>query len=512
MTIHTFDKMKTYNKVIITAILLSFTLSSCEKFLDVNDNPNRPGVSTLPLDAKFPAALVSTVNQETGQLNQIGALWGGYWGTNNDGISTFFDLKTYNGPGIRNQRDGIPVWENGFNNILYFELIKEEATNDNHPFYAGAAKIMQGWLFLRLVDVYNNIPFDEAAKGTDITTPRYESGQVVYEKAINLITDGINELKNAPEIGTISGDILFSGNRSAWAKFGNTIKLRALIRQSEVGDPAYISSEIAKIMQDGNGFLGVGEHAAIDPGYQNTAGKLNPFWESYYQDVQGNATNNYRFIRPTAYLLEQYKQRNDPRIARIYVAVEGEYNGVIFGNPDNNDPQYSSENTSPFKGPSENNGNPTGLFHAFDQPSILLSSFESLFLQAEAAQRGWINGDAKTYYESGIIESFRHLTVPESEFSTYNAQTTVDFNSAADKTARIIEQKWLALNSINSIEAWHDFRRLGLPQFPGTAATGITGRPLRFMYPETERGTNANHAAAQGSDLMTQDRVWWDKN
>ena len=70
----------------------------------------------------------------------------------------------------------------------------------------------------------------------------------------------------------------------------------------------------------------------------------------------------------------------------------------------------------------------------------------------------------------------------------------------------------MALNSINSIEAWNDYRRLGLPNFPGTAATGINGRPLRFMYPETERGTNGENAAAQGSDLMTQDRVWWDKN
>ncbi len=497
---------------IIAATLSLLMLTSCENFLDVNEDPNKPGAPTLPLSAKFPAALVATVNQEALQLNQIGALWGGYWGTNNDGIGSFFDLKTYNGPGIRNQRDGIPVWETGFNNLLYFELIKEEATASGDLFYSGTSKIMQGWLFLRLSDVYNNIPFDEAAKGTDFNTPHYEAGQVVYEKSLALITEGIQEVKNSPEIGVRVDDVLFKGNRQLWAKFGNTIKLRALIRQSEVANAASIQSEIARITQEGSGFLGTGENAFINPGYQNTSGKLNPFWESYYRDVQGNATNNYHFIRPTQYLVDQYTLRNDPRLSRLYVAVDGQYNGVIFGNPNAGDPQYSRENTSSFKGPNENNSAPTGLFSKFDQSSVLLSSFEALFLQAEAAQRGWLNGTAKVFYDQAIAESFNYLSVPATELTAYLNQEVVDFEAAPDKIARIIEQKWLSLNSVSSIEAWNDYRRLGLPDFPATAASGVTGRPLRLMYPETERGTNAENAAAQGSDLMTQDRVWWDKN
>src|SRR5690606_30039682 len=175
--------MRTIRYTLLLLILIASTLSSCKKFLDVNENPNEPGAPTLPLAAKFPAALVSTVNQETLQLNQIGAFFGGYWGTNNQGNSSFFDLKTYNGPGIRNQRGGIPVWENGYNNILYFQLIKHEAISSGDMFYAGASKMMQGTIIVRLVDVYNNIPFDEAAQGTEFNAPRYEEGKTVYQKA-----------------------------------------------------------------------------------------------------------------------------------------------------------------------------------------------------------------------------------------------------------------------------------------------------------------------------------------
>ncbi len=192
--------------------------------------------------------------------------------------------------------------------------------------------------------------------------------------------------------------------------------------------------------------------------------------------------------------------------------VAGTYQGVRFGNPDAGNPEYDESNTSAFRGPAESNGSPSGLFKRYNQPSVLLSSFESLFLQAEAAHRGWIAGSAKNYYENAIRESFAYLQVPASAFDSYNAQAAVSFDNAGNKIERIIGQKWLALNSISSIEAWNDYRRLGLPEFPGTAASGINGRPLRFMYPETERGTNGENVAAQGSDLMLQDRVWWDKD
>src|SRR3546814_624881 len=216
MIIKDFDKMRNIRKGLILTFVGLITLTSCDKFLDVNENPNAPGASTLPLSAKFPAAIVSTVNQETIQLNQIGAFFGGYWGTNNDGNSSFYDFKTYNGPSIRNQRGGVPVWENGFNNILYFQLIKDEALSSGDRFYIGASKIMQGWLFLRLVDVYNNIPFDEAAKGTEFKAPKYEDGKSVYQKAVNLITEGIQDVKNPPEVGVRKDDIIFKVNKSKW--------------------------------------------------------------------------------------------------------------------------------------------------------------------------------------------------------------------------------------------------------------------------------------------------------
>lgn len=505
--------MRTTLKIFL--LIASATIvQGCEDFFDVNENPNNPVSETLPLKAKLPAALVSTVNQEVGQLNQIGAFWGGYWGTTNEGISLFVDLKSYNGPAIRHQRDGIPVWETGFTTMLYYQLIREEAEVEGELFYAGVAKVMLAWHFMRLVDVYNAMPFDEALKGTRFPTPRYEEGAVVYDKAINLITEGITNIKEALVASdAAAADILFGGNKIRWAKFGNTIKLRALIRQSQVaGRETYINSVLQTIQEEGSGFLNAGENAFVQPGYLNTAGKLNPFWENYYKSVQGVSTTNHQDIRPTEFVLEQYALRNDPRAENLYVQVGGTTNGVLFGNPSAGSPEYNRANTSMFKGPAENGGQPAALFKAFNQPSVLMGSFESLFLQAEAAQRGWIAGSAKALYEQAIQESFSYMEVPAVEFAAYNAQPSVNFDDAADKIERIIEQKWLALNSISSMEAWNDYRRLGIPAIPNSLeAPTPSSRPVRFMYPETERMTNNSEASKMGSDDMLNDRVWWDQ-
>lgn len=495
---------------LVSAIAL---LNACDDFLDVNENPNSPINETLPLNTKLPAALVSSVNQEVGQLNQIGALWGGYWGTTNEGISMFVDLKTYNGPAIRHQRDGIPVWENAYTTMLYYQLMLEEAEQENQLFYAGIAQIMMGWHFLRLVDIYNGIPFDDALQFSQFPTPRYEDGKTVYEKSISLITDGLANIKAAAP-GTEPGndDLVYKGNRTLWAKFANTVKLRALLRQSQVSEQTgYIDAELQVIASEGSGFLGAGEDALVQPGYLNTAGKLNPFWENYYRNVQGVSTANHQDIRPTVFVIEQYELRNDPRLATLYVAIDDAYNGVLFGNPDTA-PEFSRSNTSALKGPQENGGAPAALFKSSAQPSVLLSSFESLFLQAEAAQRGWIAGSAKALYEAGIRTSFSYMEVDPLAFEDYNTQASVNFDMTDDAITRIIEQKWLALNSISSIEAWNDYRRLGIPAIPNSLeAPTPTSRPLRFMYPETERMTNNEEAAKMGNDEMLTEAVWWDK-
>ena len=98
--------------------------------------------------------------------------------------------------------------------------------------------------------------------------------------------------------------------------------------------------------------------------------------------------------------------------------------------------------------------------------------------------------------------------VSPSEISSYLAQPSIAYDGTIKQ---IILQKWLALNSINGIEAWNDFRRLGLPQFPNSATeTDSSVRPKRLLYPETETQTNVSQVKKRNITDITKDRVWWD--
>ncbi|MGJ1444916.1 SusD/RagB family nutrient-binding outer membrane lipoprotein [Sphingobacterium spiritivorum] len=501
-----------YNIIKIALLaFVSITLTACSDFLDVNVNPNSPIKENLSLNAKLPAALVTTAANEAIQLNQIGGLWGGYWGTSNEGVSSFTSLKTYNGPAIRDTRDGVPVWESNYNNLLYYKEILDQANTEDAKFYSGIAKIMMAYHFFILVDFYNNVPFDEALKGSAVLHPSYEPGKDVYTKSINLITEGIQEIKVASLLPT-NDDVLFKGDKIKWAKFGNTLKLRALLRQSEVSaQSAYITQEIAKIVQEGSGFLL--ENASVNPGYLNTATKMNPFYETFYRNNAGVAVANYANIRPTQYLISKYKEFNDPRLAQNYTSVAGDYKGVIFGNNTIAN-EFAAATTSAFKGPTENANQPAGIVKSFNQVSMIISLAEANFLQAEAIERGWISGVASQLYQSGIQASFNYLfNVNNYNIQSYINQNSVSYATATNKMERIITQKWLALNSINNIQAWNDFRRMGFPNFPNSVSSPTAGAyPLRFMYPETEVNTNNQNVVAQGEIGILSSKVWWDVN
>jgi hypothetical protein len=363
--------------------------------------------------------------------------------------------------------------------------------------------------FFTLVDFYNNVPFSDALNGSVNLHPKYESGKDVYAKSVDLITEGIADIKVASLLPT-TDDVLFKGDKSKWTKFGNTLKLRALLKQSEVSSQeSYIKQEISKIIEEGSGFLS--ENAAVNPGYLNTAAKMNPFYETFYRNNAGVAVANYANIRPTQFLINTYKAYNDPRLQQNYTQVSGEFKGVLFGNNTIAE-EFAAVNTSALKGPLENGNQPAGIIKSFSQSTVLISLAETAFLEAEAIERKWISGNASESYQKGIQASFNYLF----NQNNYNAQSYINqksviYTEASNKIQQIITQKWLALHNINNIQAWNDYRRLGYPAIPNSLSSPSSGAyPLRFMYPETEINTNNANVQAQGENGVLLARVWWD--
>ena len=151
------------------------------------------------------------------------------------------------------------------------------------------------------------------------------------------------------------------------------------------------------------------------------------------------------------------------------------------------------------------------------KPAPILTDFESLFLQAEAAQRGWaVGGDAKTLYERAVTRSCAYMGISAAAAAAYVSQfsSKANFDAAPDKIELILTQKYIALNSIAPVEIWTDYRRSGFPSdivFSVDPARANDTPPIRLLYPQDELNVNNDNVLAVGTINSFSSKIFWQK-
>jgi hypothetical protein len=491
--------------------------TSCKKYLDINKNPNQPTASTPQL--LIPQAITATANSLNG-YNTYGAQSGMYM-ANAGGYGGFGSNVTYN----YSVTDYNGLW--GLYDVNEdFYLAKSLSTDSSLTYYNAISRIMLAHNFELLVDTYNSIPYFDALQGNRNTTPKFDDPALVYadlakqlDTAIALINEG-QAAPVTPSTVTNAQDPLFSGNMNRWKKFANTLKLRLLI----TGDG---KAQFSNTTFDPAGFLT--DDALINPGYTRDNGKQNPKWNTWAYDYTGSDGN--KAWMPSTFILAFYngkKLSDDGRGYAIYYQFPSTpTNRLGFENNNNVKPSPAGS----FWYPSSNRtgssaGNATGVLKGPNASMPILTAAESYFLQAEAAVRGIITSNADSLFRLGIKSSFHYLyelpdgTIntdisgdPAADFQSYLDDNSdsylVNFSLAtttAQKIEAIITQKFIALNMVNSNQAWNDYRRTHYPVIVSSA--GATGDqtfastqsqstrtdklPTRIAYPSAEISSNPN--------------------
>src|SRR4029078_3143275 len=101
----------------------------------------------------------------------------------------------------------------------------------------------------------------------------------------------------------------------------------------------------------------------------------------------------------------------------------------------------------------------------------------------EAAVKGYVSGDADTYYRKGISLSMKRWGVSDANIATYLAQPAIALpGNDEGKLVKIADQKWLALFTV-ATEAYLDIRRTKLPNIFNNGLLTTYPFPLRFIYP-----------------------------
>ena len=485
--------MKTFK--IYISLLLLIVISACTKdFEEINIDPNAPTEANsgnlLPSSIFGPAN--PHLNVQLYLTNQV--MQYKVYRNQNDldayefisGGNTFADFWSSTYLAMRNNNESIVYAQaNGLNA------------------YEGAAKILNAFYLASLTEMWIDVPYSEAASGLDNVQPSYDSQSEIYPEVLALLEEANNLLAADTEGFPLGGDVLFGGDVMLWRKMANSLRLRYLLRLSNVLNDA--ASTINTIVSDPSTYpiIESNAEAAI---YDYTG--LEPNTSDFsLLTALGGLSPSVRFVDVLDGVDPNDDSDDDPRLGFFAdkpidpSVVNGPYVGVQSGTTrevaqgtGGNAELFASQFTIRFQ-------EDKGLLDF-----VFISYAEVQFILAEARLNNWINsGSAQEYYENGITANL----------ASWNISMPLDFLNRADVSwdgtlERLMEQKWIAMFFNNTLEMWGDNKRTGLPKLvPGPLATTVTNGlvPTRVFYPILEQSVNSsNYSAASssiGGDIIT---------
>lgn len=480
--------------ILIASILITGTIS-CEDYLDVNTDPNNP--TEVSPDLILPVAQHYTATYIHGNrmTNHLGNLLMYNW-SEAHGFSWYNEEFQY----LVSTTFYSQIFDNAYLQPLkqYQILTQLGPEFDN---YAAIGKIMKAYHFQILVDTYGDIPYFDALGRRANASPTYDDAQAIYDDLILQLTEAINLINGAVDnpasVDPGADDVIFGGNMLQWKRFANTIKMRILVRESDVASSTYLSEQMAVIEQEGSGFIT--DDVVVDPGYQQEEGKQNPFWNTFGASVDETVTLTNDATAATQYIIEFLQDKDDPRIDYIYEEPETGHSGVNQGVRPKTAEEHSPDVLSNI-GP--------GLLIGPDQGSVIFTLAESYFNRAEAALKGFGPGDPEALYYNGIEASFDLLGAPDFEDYISQNEENVNYDASPDKLEAIITQKWIAVNGITALQSWFDYNRTGYPEnLPISLEASTNDRPVRLFYPASEKASNAANVPTQKNAFT--DKVFW---
>lgn len=285
----------------------------------------------------------------------------------------------------------------------------------------------------------------------------------------------------------ISGDILFEGDIMRWKKFANSLRLKLANHQAGQ-KPAASQAIMAEILGDPSTYpLFTSNDDFAQLNHVDVIGSRNKMFDVFSTRSDWNISET---------LINKLLELDDGRIT-VYAQplADGSYAGLPNGLTDAAAGNYSASIIgTKFLDPTA--------------PSILMSYAELLFIEAEAALDGDIDGDPAALLEEAIAASF----------DQHGLEMPADYMSRIGEVDKetIMTQKWLALFG-QGVEAWTEYRRTGYPVFPPPNPDAVFYNegvlPTRLEYPTSEY--SLNKAALDeglrllGGDDTMRSPLWW---
>ena len=318
--------------LVITGLLLAFSIVSCEDYLDVNtdtDNPTVAPINQLLTNVQLGVSSTTNFNNLTG-----------------DFLSVYTHQFT-----SREQGDQYGVtaasivlqneWNNTFLTITDIESLISQGTESGDLVYVGIGQMLKAYLMSVAVDLWGDVPFIEATQlEGGIVSPVFDDQEFIYQNVLDLIDQAkINMSGNAGVNFPGNDDLFYGGDMTKWVKFANTFKLKLFnqIRSSSL----FNATEFNSLVSENNFFT-----SSADDFQFNHTSVQSPLDErnSLYLGAYGGTQVSY-YISPWFYEILNgwnpniHTGNQDPRIPYYIVnqLMSGEFppdqGDVNTGNP-----------------------------------------------------------------------------------------------------------------------------------------------------------------------------------
>lgn len=485
-------------KKIFSLIFIScLVLTSCDDELDINTNPNTPEEINSGLALTAAEGSIATV--VGGDFFNFGGMWAQYY-TQSPGAGQYDAIDQYNiNTGYAN-RPWAELYAGALNDL---QFVQERATENDETGTYLIATALKAYTFQYLVDIFGDVPYEEALLGNENIQPAPTPGSEIYADLIATLNNALAEYQANPVASDVGQqDLIYGADMDKWIQFVNTLKLKMYLRMAYTSQAD--ASAVMALMTEDN-FLTTDAEFNV---YTDVINKRNPWY-----DVQVDRLGDVNTVASNS-LLEFYSRNDDPRISAVYRQNnEDAYVGIDQGL--GLDASLGGTQAIDYSRPKI-----TAM-----TPVFFMTVTESKFLQAEALLRYAGGTGAEAKYNEGVAESFNLYGVTADPGSFTGPGGEYEYVATGDVEAdleQIIVQKWAALANINNIEAWIETVRTGYPvlttaDLPAyeegrrivSLASVLPGNqiPMSVFYSDNEVSRNAN--LTQKASLT--EKVWWNQ-
>jgi len=224
-------KKNKYIKNTILAFALIAGLTSCKKWLDVNDDKDNPNNKSVLLENRLPwiehfymysagvtnfrtAAQAGVYYSNNANTNSVTTTWKPVAALTTTPYQTFFVAVSSNLTDM-------------------YDVAKSKGAYH----YMAAADVFHALGFMQMLDLYGEMPYTDATYGNP--SPKYDKGKTIYYGCMAKLNEAISLFSKTQEVGApalTSGDMMNKGVVDKWIKLCWGLKARYMLKLSKKSD------------------------------------------------------------------------------------------------------------------------------------------------------------------------------------------------------------------------------------------------------------------------------------